>query len=100
MSKDKNGNGNGEVKAKDAAPTGAPIDLKASFSAISKLGKESAEVKAKLESIERKRSDEIKKVYESKGKGPYRVDGRQLLIVHRGDTYFFRGEKTVDAIEV
>ncbi len=58
-------------------------------------------IKAMLDEANRKRSDVVKKVHNSLGKGPFTYKGEYLgKIVIRGETYFFRGKNDEGGVKV
>jgi len=50
-------------------------------------------VEKALEVTKIKRSALAKQVFDAAGKGPHMVEGRSMLILSRGETYFFKAER-------
>lgn len=42
----------------------------------------------------------IKRIADSVGRGPFEWNGKKLTIMHRGDTYFFKGEVPAKVMKI
>lgn len=47
-----------------------------------------------------KRSAAIEKILHKMGRGPFRWNGEEVIIVQRGDTIFFRSKNRKEAIDI
>lgn len=63
------------------------------IAAVSGLNSEIEETETKLTRLKAERSDKVKLIYDSCGKGPHVIDGKELYIFARGETWFFGGKR-------
>ncbi len=66
-------------------------ELKSLFSNYKKLSSERDQILFKVNEATRALSDAVKAIAEKFGKGPYEFEGQTIIIVKRGETWFFKG---------
>jgi hypothetical protein len=67
---------------------------------FTKLDKLQAKIEAEegvIDGLRAQKSALAQEVYNSMGTGPFQWKGERLLVMKRGDTYFFRGEGRTEA---
>lgn len=57
-----------------------------------------ANAKAALEAQLASRSEVVREIFNTNGKGPFRYRGSELTIVQRGETFYFRGKTDKSAV--
>ena len=97
-------NGNGtDANTNPATPAAkqpSKSKLKSLFAEYAKLDDKADAIRASLEAVNTERITLVKAIHDEGGKGPYVYKGAKYKVVVRGDSFFFRGEGKVDAIEV
>ena len=99
----KNGNGNGNGHAEEE--TDLPVLTKAQkmelFTAYKKAEDALTAHTKQHETLVKNRSDAIRAIADKTGSsGPFLFGGRHLTISSRGDTYFFKGPKSVEVEKI
>lgn len=72
------------------------MDKDALIASYQEQKKTLTKVEKALEITKTKMSSVVKQIFEAHGKGPHVIDGREVSIVQKGETYFFlpkRGPK-------
>lgn len=67
-------------------------EKKALFAAYEKADAAWQAKKAELEKLDIARRDAVKEIFDLLGKGPFGYKGDTLIVVKRGDAYYFRGK--------
>lgn len=75
-------------------------ETKSLFENYKKAEKAYEDARAHLEVLQKAKSDAVKAILDAAGSGPFKFEGRQLTVSHKGDSYFFKGKKEAKVVEV
>lgn len=95
-----NGNGHATEATLETKPEVSKKDKVALFKAYEDADMTVLQLEAKLTEAQSWRSASVQAIQEKCGNGPFGYKGKELVIMKRGETYFFRGrgDRTVDII--